>query len=252
MKLISYYWYPWNNPGVFRWLRFSRHINIDTVITADRPVGSFVDQTLPAPGIFDPPIRRFGVCAALWGLLIIPAAIRHTRRGERVIITCPPESLLVTALILQFLRRRVYVDMRDAIDRRRQPCKFLIPVYRFFYRRIARVCVCMQFIDPSKKCIYHGYDDLGREPAADCGAVIRGGFGPFGRMQYVDFLDCLREGFKIDYQYARGYGSRSVITALRYGLALNADKLHDEYKSLVPRSWAHQAEEMSEWMNRTE
>ena len=150
--VISYYWAPWNNAGTFRWWNFGKFINFD-VLTSRRPVNSFHDETIND----NHKVKRFGkVKAVVWGFLAIFKAGKY----DLYIVTSPPESLLFCAWILQLMGKKVLVDMRDPIYRIRQPLKFMVPVYRFFYNRINNVIVSWKIIDKSKPCIYHGYEDI--------------------------------------------------------------------------------------------
>lgn len=247
LLLITYYWQPWNNPGVFRWLWFSKYIHLSTVLTCGKPVKSFYDETLPV-GYADEVQYFRRTLGTLWGILLIPKALKLSRDVEKVIITSPPESLIITAWVLQLFGREVYLDMRDAINRKRQPCRFVIPIYRFFYKRIKNVCVVMGFIDKMKLTIHHGYEPVLR--ADDFLKDIKiGGYGGFNRIKYYFFMDCLGHGMRIDYQYCSGYGSRTAITAMKYGLAVNLDKLHPEYQTISPQSWEIQAGKMQRFIN---
>lgn len=245
--LISYYWQPWNNPGVFRWLWFSHYIHISSVLTCGKPKNSFYDDSLPM-GYADQIKYFWGMRGLFWGILIIPKTLWLSRYSEKIVITSPPESLIITAWVLQLFGKDIYLDMRDAIDRKRQKCRIMIPVYKFFYRRLKNVCVVMRFIDETKPVIRHGYDPLNR--MTDVLKDVRlGSYGVSGRLKYNSFVHCLNHGTRIDYQYCSGYGSRSAITAMKYGLAMNLNKLHSEYQTIQPQSWEVQAGKMKRFLN---
>lgn len=94
----------------------------------------------------------------LWGFIAPFIAI--FRRYDRYIFTSPPESMLIGAYVMQCLGKTVIIDMRDSIERERQTVKILVPLYRFFYRRMKNVIVSYQFLDETKPVVYHGYEEL--------------------------------------------------------------------------------------------
>ena len=156
MLLITNYWSPWNTSGTFRWLHLSRYIDFD-VLTSKKPNTGFKDETLPP----DNCKRCIRVGSNLPAMVsgIVLSVVSWFMRADRYVYTSPPETLLVGAWFSQkVLRREVYVDMRDALDRDMQPHKWLLPLYRWLYRRLDNVCVAMQFFDPKKQVIRHGYD----------------------------------------------------------------------------------------------
>lgn len=168
--LISYYWFPWNNSGVFRWTNFSKHIDFD-VLTCRRPLRSFRDYSMSAtmkPSSLYGNVRKFGAClpAIVWGF--IAPFVAMFKRYDTYIFTSPPESMLIGAYLLQLFGKNVVVDMRDAISREKQYFKFMIPVYSFFYNRIDNVIVAYWFISPGKKVVYSGYEDVAKVKYKGC------------------------------------------------------------------------------------
>lgn len=158
--LISYYWYPWNNSGSFRWLHLSKYLDIHTVLTCKRPRNSFLDKTIPR-GRTKKVIRLFRLRPILWSIAIIPiVAILLLNRYSKVVVSSPPEMSITVAWLVQILGKCCVLDIRDMINRESQSCKKLIPFYQWFYNKIKNVCVCMQFFDPTKQVIRHGYDDI--------------------------------------------------------------------------------------------
>ena len=153
--LICNTWYPWHNSGTFRWLHLSQYINF-AVLTTKRPSRGFNDDTMPQ-GRYTKLYRHGNMLPAFLAGLYLSICSLFIR-ADKYIYTCPPETLLFGAWLNQLLGRKVYVDMRDKLDRHTQCHKWAIPFYRWLYKRIENVCVAMQFFDESKPVIRHGYD----------------------------------------------------------------------------------------------
>ena len=234
--LISYYWYPYNNSGTFRWVNFGKYISFD-VLTIKNPMRCFVDNTIPNP---DKKVIRFGhkIPAVVWGML---AWIRvlFMQKYDLYIITSPPESLLCSAWIMQLFGKKVLVDMRDAIDRKKQYFRKLIVVYKWFYNRIKNVVVSWQFIDKTKDVVYHGYEEVEKKPNAPD--------KPFfykGRVLHGTYLRLLSEGNIPDQSgKPEGYATSSLHTILQLGYLPN-QKFHKEVRDIWVRSFAVRANEM--------
>jgi hypothetical protein len=238
--LIAYYWYPYNNSGTFRWTNFSRYIDFD-VLTTKNPMRSFRDFTMncwnPYTYVF-----QFGnkIPAILWGLTAPFFAL--FKKASIYIFTSPPESLIVWAWLFQLMGRKVLVDMRDSIDREAQYFKRLIPIYKFFYKRMKHVVVSYQFLDESKQVIYSGYEDI------KCTTGFRGYYR--GRYNRANYLYKLEQGYMPDqHNKPSGYGSGSVQTFRHLGFPLNND-FHPEVNSHRLRSIQESANEMTQLINK--
>jgi len=225
--LITNYWYPYSNPGAFRWLGFGRYINFD-VLTCTIPSMGYKDLTIDKP---TNKAYRIGwkIPAVVWGLFAPFLALFS--QYNLYIITVPPESLLFGAYILQLFGKKVLIDMRDPIDRKEQRLKFLIPIYKFFYKRITNVMVCWKFIDPSKPVVYHGYDEIERNPFALPESIYY-----TGRVDRKSYLKLLSYGIMQDYSHrpAPCFPSSSH-TIKRLGFKIN-NKPNKELDELIPIS----------------
>jgi len=218
--LISYYWYPYNNSGTFRWVNFSKHMDFD-VLTCRKPRKSFKDYSIVS-GKYYEGVYRFGAYlpAVAWGF--IAPFIALFMKYDFVIVTCPPESGLFGAWILQLFGKKVLVDMRDSIDRERQPLKRFINIYKFLYSKIINVIVASGFFDPSKPIIYSGYEDIK-------GTKFVGYYqGRVARKWYRYNLEC---GLVPDQSNKpSGYWSGSAQTLRHLGYPIN-NVLHEEFYS---------------------
>ena len=181
--LITAYWFPWNTPGTMRWLQIGNYLQFN-VLTSGRPRTGFIDNTLPMN--IDRPSRlvlMFGnkLPAWFWGL----RSIFHIPKFkyDTYIFTSPPESLIVSAWIMEkVFRRKVLVDMRDSIDRENQKAPWMNWLYRWFYNGMNNVIVAWQFLDEFKFAIHSGYDEI-RKRNATFGAIYYN--SPF-RLNYED------------------------------------------------------------------
>jgi len=238
MLLITNYWYPWNNSGAFRWLHLSKYIDFD-VLTSKRSNKGFYDNTMPERNT---EIYRYGnrLPAILSGLYL--SIISWFVRADKYVYTSPPETLLVGAWINQMLGREVYVDMRDAIDRPSQPHKWLIPIYRWLYRRIKNVCVTMKFFDESKPVIRHGYDIEYKNSDYFNNIVDK-------NYDYATYCNLLRSGTGRDYgEGFDHYTSSSVVTLRHLGNPIKGN-LHPELFEFTPQPWGEIAKEMKGFLN---
>jgi len=212
--LIAYYWHPYNNSGVFRWARFSEHMDFD-VLTCRRPLRSKVDPSVESGS---DNVRRFGAFlpAVVWGIL---APLFVLKKYDTIILTSPPESLIIAAWFLQLLGFNVVLDMRDAIDRPNQFFNRLSGVYRYFYNKIRRVVVTYQFIDESKPVIYSGYDDIK-------GSTFAGYY--INRVRRSEYIYGLETG-RVPDQSSKpsGYSSSAVQTLRHLDYPVN-NKFHHE------------------------
>lgn len=229
--LVAGYWYPYNNAGTMRWLNFSRYMDFD-VLTPSVPTNSMLDYSLPNTN--KKTIRMFKMLpAVLWGVL---ASIRVLfMKYDKYIITCPPESLLIGAFLLQLMGRNVVVDMRDSIDRDKQPFKFMVPFYVFLYKKIKNVVVAWQSIDETKKCVYHGYDI-----ESSCDFV-----GYYSdRVSYGEYLNRLKKGFIPDQsKKPKLYYCSSFHSFKKLGYPVN-NVFHPELETIEPKSHRERAQEM--------
>lgn len=262
MILITYYWYPWNNPGAFRWLFLSEYLDIDMVITSRKLWKNlFYDETMPL-GKAKIIWRLFHLPAVLWGIIITPVLIILSifKRIDRIIFTCPPESLFIPAWILQTLGKKVYVDVRDKIDRPSQPHKWLIPVYNFFYRKLKNVCVTMQFFDPAKSVIRHGYDEdivflkNSIELNLKFSSLFRNRQQQIiqERLSYADYCVRIALGDIVDFNHRiAGYHwtSSSIVTLRKLENEISGkENLHPECFEFEPQSWNEIAKQMDQFL----
>ena len=236
--LVAHYWYPFNNAGTFRWLYFAREIDCD-VLTTEKPVNSKFDHTIPNP---NKNTIRLGknIPAFIWGFIASVAML--FKKYDTYIITSPPESLLLGAWLLQLLGKTVIVDMRDSIDRKSQPMKCLIPLYKFLYSKINNIVVCWKFLDETKPCVYHGYE------------VDKSNF-PFAgyytdRVSHGVFIYRLKQGLIPDQsKKPKGYATSSLHSFVRLGYPIN-NKFHEEMKSVIPKSYEERAIEMKQQIDK--
>ena len=243
--LITNYWHPWNTSGTFRWLHLSKYIDFD-VLTSKKPCIGFCDETLPNAKYNR--LFRFGsnLPAVLSGIYL--AFISVFIRADKYVYTCPPETLLIGAWINQKLGRKVYVDMRDKIDRHTQVHKWLIPIYQWLYKRIKNVCVCMRFFDESKPMIRHGYDVTDRFYVPDNVGLswIKG-----SQIKYAPYCRSLIEGHGRDYSDIKfkNYNSSSVVNLRHLGNPIRGkENLHPECFEFEPESWEQIAIKMREFL----
>ena len=243
MLLITNYWYPYNNSGAFRWLHLSKYIDLD-VLTTKKPNKSFYDDTMPQ-GRYNK-LYRYGnsLPAFLSGLYLSFLSVLF--KADRYVYTCPPETLLVGAYVNGLLGRSVYVDIRDKIDRHTQPHKWLIPLYRWLYKRIKNVCVCMQFYDPEKTVIRHGYD-IELKTSDYFENIIDKYYN------YVTYCNLLKQGMSRDYsdKKFKNYNSSSIVNLRHLGNPIiGKDNLHPECFEFEPESWKEIAKQMNEFLSR--
>ena len=236
--LITPYWYPWNTSGTMRWLHIGQHLDFD-VLTSTQPRKGFFDMTLP------PGLSHHFICfgyrwpAVLWGLAAI---FRIPWKYDSYVITSPPESLLITAFILEkVFRKKVMVDMRDSITRPNQRLKVLNWLYTFVYNRMNHVVVAWHFIDEDKMAVHHGYDDITPKTSA---AVYHSHDeqGKLKRYDYETYRSRLECGVIPDYTLKKNvdwenYAASSYPTIKKMGFDVNV-KMHPETRSDFPlRSW---------------
>jgi hypothetical protein len=219
--LITYYWYPYNNPGAFRWLGFGKYLKFD-VLTCNKPINGIKDITMPN---INKVVFKFGnkLPAILWGALsIIPVLFL---KYDIYIITSPPESLLFTAWILQILKKNVIIDMRDRIVRPTQPHSRLTTIYQWFYNKIKHVIVSAKIIDSSKIIVYHGYDDIERNIRALDPPVYYN-----YHVNYETYILLLQYGFIKDFSAKiEKRGASSLHTIKHLGYKSNKNMLDEEY-----------------------
>ncbi|MFO8054733.1 MAG: hypothetical protein R6U19_06165 [Bacteroidales bacterium] len=230
--LIAYYWYPYNNSGTMRWLQFSKYMDFD-VLTTKVPIQSQLDETLPKTNKH---IIRFGknFPAIVWGFLALFKVL--FLKYDRYIVTCPPESLLIGAFLLQLFGKNVIVDMRDKIKREEQPVKILIPVYNFFYRRIKKIIVAWKFIDNSKPVVYHGYE---LQKANKFIGYYK------DRVDYGKYIKRMKKGLIPDQSNKpRGYAASSLHSFIHLNFPINND-FHEEVYTVKPQSYKKRAMEMN-------
>jgi hypothetical protein len=237
MLVVSYYWHPWNTSGSFRWLHLSQYLKFD-VLTSKKPCGGFYDGTMPM-GQTKRLVRiGTGLPACINGIVLSIAS--WFIRADRYVYTCPPETLLLGAWINQLLGRKVYVDMRDAIDRPTQPHKWFVPVYQWLYKRIKNVCVTMQFFDPSKPVVRHGYDALKKK--FDNNYFIDQSY------DYAKYCTLLESGSGRNFgEGFEHYTSSSVITLRHLGNPIRGN-LHPELFEFEPESWEIISQKMKRFL----
>ena len=207
--LITNYWKPWNTSGTMRWLQMSRYIDFD-VLTSRIPRGGMYDETLPQSRAR---VFRFGsgLYAFLSGLCL--SFLSWFRKYDLYVFTAPPEILIIGAYILQKMGRKVILDMRDIIDRPFQKLRIMIPVYKFFYKRVKNKTVSFQFFDETAQVVRSGYiDGLERKTGDWC--FNRGTLGL--RHCYTGYIRCLNAGLIPKFR-ERNYSSSSFINLLHLG-----------------------------------
>ena len=239
--LITNYWWPYNVDSTFRWLEFAQYIDFD-VITSKKPKRGFYDETIPRRGgnIFSYWSGRSGI---LWSLAIIRVVISKRKDYEIFIFASPPEGLIITAWLLQFFGKKVLLDQRDSFGRETQGVKWLTPVYKWFYRRLKNVVVCMKFIDPTKPVVRHGYI-----PVKKCKKYT---IVP-ERVGYKQYYDDLEKGI-LHYRdnTLKGNYSAQVPTLKYIGLRkeLLRREFHHEVWMFKEDTWENEAEKMKRVLN---
>ena len=239
--LITNYWKPWNSPGTFRWLQMSKYIDFD-VLTSRKPIGAFYDETLPSSNSM---VFRYGynLYAFLSGLYLSFRAL--FRKYDLFIFTSPPESLIVGAYIFQRLGRKVILDMRDTIDRPFQKLKILIPIYKFFYKRIKEKTVSFQFFDETAKVVRSGYVDI---PLLYKAYKVDWLFHkPMQRLKYKYYRWNLSNGLIPPFRKkSRNYSSSSFINLLYLGFKGLPRFYHPEVHEQPVISWEESARQMKQ------
>ena len=237
--LVTNYWKPWNSPGTFRWLQLSKYIDFD-VLTSRKPRGGMYDETLPASNamVFRYGYNLYTVLSGLW--LSFRALFR---KYDLYIFTAPPEVFIIGAYILQRLGRRVILDMRDTIDRPFQKLKILIPIYRFFYKRVKNKTVSFQFFDEDAKVVRSGYADM-----VFLSPEIKKQwkfYKPGMRFPYSLYFDWLWYGFIPAFrEKSRNYSSSSFINLLHLGFKGLPRFYHREVHEQPVISWEESARQM--------
>ena len=243
--IITNYWKPWNTPGTMRWLQLSKYIDFD-VLTSRKPRKGFYDETLPAS---DTVVFRYGwnLYAVLSGLWLTFRAL--FRKYDLYIFTSPPESFIVGAWILQRLGRRVILDIRDTIDRPFQKLKIMIPVYRFFYKRVKNKTVSFQFFDETAKVVRSGYEViplLYKSYKADWKFQK-----PTQRLKYQYYQWTLANGVIPPFrEKSRNYSSSSFINLLHLGFKGLPKFYHDEVHNQPVISWEESARQMKDILDK--
>ncbi len=241
--LVTNYWHPWNTSGTFRWLHLSKHLDFD-VLTSRRPNLGFKDETLPNAKCGR--LFRFGssLPAVVSGLYL--SIISCFIRADKYIFTCPPEMLFVGAFINGLLGRQVYVDLRDEINRPSQTHNKLVPIYKWLFRRIEKVCVTMKHFDKTRCFIPHGYIDI--KKAASSKATIKVGT----RLNYGEFTKSLSMGIGIDFGGDGNFShyTSSIIPTLRHlkNSVKGRKNLHPDLFKGKPESWEQITEKIKEFL----
>ena len=241
MLVINYYWHPWNTSGSFRWLHLSQYLDFD-VLTSKKPNKGFYDDTMPQGHCTK--LYRYGYMlpAFLGGLYL--SILSVFIRSDKYVYTSPPESILFGAFINQLLGRKVYVDLRDAIDRPTQKSKWLVPIYQWLYKRIKNVCVTMRCFDETKPVIRHGYDDIERQSYSFNDSLIHKNY----LMKYREHQIMIMFGAGRDYgEGFEHYTSSSVITLRHLGNPIKGN-LHPELFEFEPQSWKEISKDMAKFL----
>ena len=236
--LITNYFKPWNSPGCFRWLQMSKYIDFD-VLTSRKPIGAFYDETLPPSNsmVFRYGYNLYAVCSGLY--LSFRALFR---KYDLFIFTSPPESFIVGAYILQRLGRRVILDMRDTTDRPFQKLKILIPIYKFFYKRVKEKTVSFQFFDETAKVVRSGYNSELKKLPYNWYYNTK-----LKRIKYKWYNIFLSNGAIPPFrEKSRNYSSSSFINLLHLGFKGLPRFYHDEVHEQPIISWEESARQMKE------
>jgi hypothetical protein len=243
--LITNYWSPWNTPGTMRWLQLSKYIDFD-VLTSRKPRGGIYDETLPASNatVFHYGYNLYAILSGLW--LTFRAIFR---KYDLYIFSSPPESFIIGAYILQRLGRRVILDMRDTIDRPFQKLKVMIPIYRFFYKRIKEKTVSFQFFDETAKVVRSGYTDI---------LLLYKSYKkewkfhkPTERLKYQYYRWNLANGLIQPFrEKSRNYSSSSFINLLHLGFKGLPRFYHPEVHDQPVINWKESASQMKEIINK--
>ncbi len=186
-------------------------------------MGAMHDETMPgkAHRVF-----RYwnNLPALIFGILIIPFAFYHARKYDRIIITTPPESLLILAYLLQKVRSGVVVDIRDRVDRKTKNNKWqkFGALWTWLLRRITHRVAIYDFFQNYDKIISHGYMDLDV-------TNTKWTFVPEKRMSYEQFRQSLSRGLIPDYRpRSKNYAASTFITLRKYFDNLPAENVESE------------------------
>jgi len=137
--------------------------------------------------------------------------------------------------------------MRDSIDRDKQPLKFMVPVYKFFYKRIKNVVVCCKFVDEKKPVVYSGYDKIQLASHVNVHKPI---LYSGRRLKYQDYYEALKVGYVQDLRLKpQNYSASSLFTIKHLGYNLDLSHLSEEVQQLEPPSWRVQARKMLHFLN---
>lgn len=238
--LVANYWTPYNNAGTLRWWNFAKHIDFD-VLTVKKTSG-IIDPTLEERGNKIKRIKNFSRVASLNGLLL--SFMAFFTKADLYIFTTPPETLLIGAYLLQLRGKKVIVDLRDQIDREHQPVGFLVPVYRFLYKKIKNVIVTWRMIDPTKIVIHHGHDNL----------ILKSNkqkIMPEGRFTHKEYNEMLEQGYIPNYNthgnWVKGYVTSSYVN-IKYLWGKRIDLVHKELEETF-YPWEHQASLLKKYID---
>jgi hypothetical protein len=223
-------------------LGMNKYLKAD-VLTSRQPVKSFKDYTIPDHSYC---VKRIGKnwIAKLWGLLAPLLALRFIMRYKQIIITSPPETLILWAYLLQLAGKDVILDMRDSYYRKEMKLKFLIPVYACLYKKVRHKVVAFQFISSRATVIYSGHDSLIRK--TDSPAYY---YTPSKRLSFLVYNDLLTKGrIPTMMNKPEGYCSSAIHNIKHLGYEIDNQMFHPEAYTCKPITHEQAARQYLELM----
>jgi len=246
--LIQTCWYPYNGAGIFRWLNFSKYIDFDILTSKVAPHG-FVDYKLPKPSMGKEFLHGSFKKSSWTSVWLIFIGL-FKRNYDVYIFKSPNEILMFGAWFYQLIGRKVVLDSADMIDRTKQPHRWLIPVFTWFYNRIKHKIVCWKFMQmDDEEVIFHGHQELVRDNDALETPIYYNTTAK--RKNYEEFTRDLTMGILPDYQAKPDdCGVSSIHNIKHLGYEVNNPNLHPEVYSAEYFSWRKQSEKMMSFLEK--